>query len=57
MVVLGYSTRLALLDSKLRMLVLGCSEGISPSTVDDGEVIALLVDAVHYSCHNIVSTT
>ncbi|POM58318.1 Hypothetical protein PHPALM_37047, partial [Phytophthora palmivora] len=41
---------LAVLDGKLRLLVLGHSESVLLSTMDGDEVIALLVDAVHSSC-------
>ncbi|KAG3117646.1 hypothetical protein PI125_g3556 [Phytophthora idaei] len=42
---------LAVLDGKLRLLALGHSESVLLSTMDGDEVIALLVDAVHRSCH------
>ncbi|KAL4106638.1 hypothetical protein PRIC1_004685 [Phytophthora ramorum] len=43
---------LAVLDGKLRLLALGHSESVLLSTMDGDEVTALLVDAVHSSCHN-----
>ncbi|KAI9980594.1 hypothetical protein PInf_009896 [Phytophthora infestans] len=43
---------LAVLDGKLRLLALGHSESVLLSTMEGDEVIALLVDAVHSSCHN-----
>ncbi|KAG7381618.1 hypothetical protein PHYPSEUDO_005776 [Phytophthora pseudosyringae] len=43
---------LVVLDGKLRLLALGHSESVLLSTMDGDEVIALLVDAVHSSCHN-----
>ncbi|GMF20770.1 unnamed protein product [Phytophthora fragariaefolia] len=48
---------LSVLDGKLRLLALGHSESVLLSTMDSDEVIALLVDAVHSSCHNNVNTT
>uniref|UniRef100_M4C5Z3 NUP160 middle TPR domain-containing protein n=1 Tax=Hyaloperonospora arabidopsidis (strain Emoy2) TaxID=559515 RepID=M4C5Z3_HYAAE len=38
---------LSVLDGKLHLLTLGCSEGMLLSTMDGDEVIALLVDAVN----------
>ncbi|KAG7389421.1 hypothetical protein PHYBOEH_007437 [Phytophthora boehmeriae] len=48
---------LAVLDGKLRLLALGHSESVLLSTMDGEEVVALLVDAVHSSCHNTGYTT
>lgn len=42
---------LAVLDGKLRLLSIGHLESVLLSTMDGDEVIALLLDAVHSSCH------
>ncbi|CAH0486921.1 unnamed protein product [Peronospora farinosa] len=42
---------MAVVDGKLRLLTLGHSESVLLSTMDGDEVIALLLDAVHSSCH------
>ncbi|CAI5740504.1 unnamed protein product [Hyaloperonospora brassicae] len=48
---------LSVLDGKLRLLSYDCSEGTLLGTMDRDEVIALLVDAVHRSCHSTGSST
>ncbi|TDH66528.1 hypothetical protein CCR75_005791 [Bremia lactucae] len=47
----------AILDGKLRLLALGHSDCMLLSTIDGDEVVALLIDAVYSSCHNIRSST
>ncbi|GMF33324.1 unnamed protein product [Phytophthora lilii] len=48
---------LSVLDGKLRLLALGHTESVLLSTMDGDEVIALLVDVVHSSCHKPGNTT
>ncbi|CEG42567.1 Nuclear pore complex, Nup160 component [Plasmopara halstedii] len=48
---------LAILDGKLRLLAIGHSESLLLSTMDGNEVIALLIDAVYNSCHNVGQST